>query len=85
MVISPADSETVHGFAAGLFDAAGENIESLSDDRLGRALDRLFEADRSALLTEAVLAVVKRFAVQLQRLQTTAPRSPSAVSTARAG
>jgi transposase len=47
---------------------AGEDIESLSDDRLGRALDRLFEADRAALLTEVVLAVAKRFAVQLKRL-----------------
>src|SRR5271166_606781 len=60
--------ETVHGFAPGLFGVAGEDIESLSDDRLGRALDRLFEADRAALLTEVVLAVAKRFAVQLKRL-----------------
>lgn len=60
--------ETVHGFAAGLFGVAGEDMESLSDDRLGRALDRLFEADRAALLTEVVLAVAKRFAMQLERL-----------------
>jgi transposase len=60
--------ETVHGFAAGLFGLAVEDGESLSDDRLGRALDRLFEADRAALLTEVVLAVAKRFAVQLERL-----------------
>ena len=60
--------ETVHGFATGLFGVAGGNLElkSLSDDRLGRALDRLFEADRAALLTEVVLAVAKRFAVQLE-------------------
>src|ERR1019366_4238461 len=56
-----------HGFAGGLFGVAGEDIESLSDDRLGRALDRLFEADRATLLTEVVLAVAKRFAVQLER------------------
>ena len=60
--------ETVHGFATGLFGVAGENLHSLSDDRLGRALDRLFEADRAALLTEVVLAVAKRFAVQLDQL-----------------
>ena len=60
--------ETVHGFAAGLFGVAGEDIGSLSDDRLGRALDRLFESDRAALLTEVVLAVAKRFTVQLKRL-----------------
>src|ERR1017187_7357232 len=60
--------ETVHGFATGLFGVAGGNSKSLSDDRLGRALDRLFEADRAALLTEVVLAVAKRFAVQLEQL-----------------
>ncbi|MGC2461958.1 MAG: DUF4277 domain-containing protein, partial [Steroidobacteraceae bacterium] len=60
--------ETVHGFAAGLYGVAGGNLQSLSDDRLVRALDRLFEADRAALLTEVVLAVAKRFAVQLQQL-----------------
>jgi len=60
--------ETVHGFATGLFGVPGGNLKSLSDDRLGRALDHLFEADRAALLTEVVLAVVKRFAVQLEQL-----------------
>ena len=60
--------ETVHGFAAGLFGVAAHDLESLSDDRLGRALDRLFEADRAALLTEVVLVMAKRFAVQLERL-----------------
>jgi len=62
--------ETVHGFATGLFGVAGGDpeLKSLSDDRLGRALDHLFEADRAALLTEVVLAVAKRFAVQLEQL-----------------
>jgi transposase len=60
--------ETVHGFATGLFGVAGGNpkLKNLSADRLGRALDHLFEADRAALLTEVVLAVAKRFAVQLK-------------------
>jgi transposase len=60
--------ETVHGFAAGLFGIAADDLKALSDDRLGRALDRLFEADRATLLTEVVLGVAKRFAVQLERL-----------------
>mgnify|MGYP001263536714 CR=1 FL=1 len=51
--------ETVHGFATGLFGVAGENSQRLTDDRLGRALDHLFEADRGALLTEVVLSVTK--------------------------
>ena len=40
----------------------------LSDDRIGRALDRLFDADRAALLTEVVVAVGQRFGVAFDRL-----------------
>jgi hypothetical protein len=39
-------------------------MEHLCDDRLGRALDRLFDADRAALLTEVALAVGQRFALK---------------------
>src|SRR5450759_5340045 len=39
-------------------------MEHLFDDRLGRALDRLFDADRAALLTEVALAVGQRFGVK---------------------
>ena len=49
--------ETVHGFASGMFGVMPRTMQRLSDDRLGRALDRLFDADRTALLTEVVLAV----------------------------
>lgn len=55
--------ETVHGFASGMFGIPGEQMEHLSDDRLGRALDRLFDADRTALLTDVVVAVGQRFGV----------------------
>jgi len=55
--------ESVHGFASGMFGIPGEQMEHLSDDRLGRALDRLFDADRAALLTEVVVAVGERFGV----------------------
>lgn len=40
----------------------------LNDDRVGRALDRLFDADRAALMTEVVLRAVKGFRVELDRL-----------------
>src|SRR5262252_3987401 len=53
--------ETVNGFAAGVFGVSAEEMEHLGDDRLGRALDRLFDADRAALLTEVVVAVGQRF------------------------
>ncbi len=48
--------ETVHGFADGMFGIGEREMALLGDDRLGRALDRLFDADRTALLTELVLA-----------------------------
>jgi len=56
--------ETVHGFADGMFGIGAREMAPLGDDRLGRALDRLFDADRSALLTELVLAVGQRFGVR---------------------
>jgi len=50
---------------AGRSASRAEEMEHLGDDRLGRALDRLFDADRAALLTEVVLAVAERFGVKL--------------------
>src|SRR5579864_7214278 len=60
--------ETVHGFASGLYGLSAEQLEHLSDDRLGRALDHLFQADRAALLTAVVVAVGRRFELSFQRL-----------------
>ena len=56
--------ETVHGFADGMFGVSAQEMAHLGDDRLGRALDRLFDADRTALLTELVLAAGQRFGVR---------------------
>ena len=58
--------ETVYGFADGMFGVSAREMQHLSDDRLGRALDRLFDADRTALLTELFLAVGQRFAVRFE-------------------
>jgi len=60
--------ETAAGFAAGLFGVDAAQAARLSDDRIGRALDRLFDADRAALLTEVVLAVAQRFCLGLAQL-----------------
>jgi len=46
--------KTVNGFAAGMFGIAAEEMQHLGDDRLGCALDRLFDADRAALLTDVM-------------------------------
>jgi transposase len=60
--------ETVHGFASGMFGIDAQAMEHLSDDRLGRSLDRLFDADRAALLTEVVLTVAERFKLRFDEL-----------------
>jgi transposase len=60
--------ETVRGFAPALYGLAPAEVERLSDDRIGRALDRLFEADRAALVTEVVVALGTRFGVRLRQL-----------------
>ena len=56
--------ESVHGFASSIFGISARDMDHLSDDRLGRALDHLFDADRAALLTEVALAVGERFGVK---------------------
>lgn len=48
------------------FDEA--ELQQLNDDRVGRALDRLFDADRLALLTELVLHMLQSFDVDVQEL-----------------
>jgi transposase len=60
--------ETVHGFASGLYGLSAREIGRLDDDRLGRSLDQLFQADRAALLTAVVLAVARQFKVRFERL-----------------
>jgi transposase len=60
--------ETVHEFAPQLYGLSGEHRQHLSDDRVGRALDRLFDADRAALLTAVVVTVGKRFGVRFDEV-----------------
>ena len=60
--------ETVHGFAPAMYGLEEQDLGHLDDDRLGRALDRLYDADRGALLTVVVLAVGKCFGVKFEEL-----------------
>ena len=60
--------ETIRTFAAGLYGLAADAEIRVGDDQLGRALDRLFDADRAALLTEVVVAVGQRFGVRFAQL-----------------
>lgn len=69
------EREPLYGIAewAGRFDPGalsleGDEAELLGDDRVGRALDRLFDCDRASLLTELALAAVKEFGVDCSQL-----------------
>ena len=39
-----------------------------NDDRLGRALDKLYKADRASLMTQLVVQVVKQFDINLDQI-----------------
>jgi hypothetical protein len=57
----------------------------LNDDRVGRALDKLFDADGASLLTETVLAAVRSFGIDCSELHndsTTVSFTGTAYSTA---
>jgi transposase len=55
--------ETVNTFAPECFGLLPTEVTAIGDDRIGRALDHLFDADRGALLTEIVIAMVREFSV----------------------
>jgi len=41
---------------------------TFSDDRFGRALDKLYQADRSSLMTSVVVSAVRTFEIDLSRI-----------------
>jgi transposase len=55
-------------FASGLLGLADADAAALNDDRVGRALERLFDADRASLLTELVVGVVAEFGIDTSQL-----------------
>lgn len=54
----------------GLLGLRAEDVARLTDDHLGRALDRLFDADRATLLTQVVLRTVRTFDIELDQIHT---------------
>ncbi|MGI9305270.1 MAG: IS1634 family transposase [Gammaproteobacteria bacterium] len=60
--------ETVNTYAAEAFGLDESLLAHIGDDAIGRALDRLFDAERAALLTEVVVAAVERFEVAFEEL-----------------
>src|SRR5262249_15906497 len=53
---------------AALFDAGLIAQGKINDDKLARALDRLFAADRATLQTRIVLAAIKGFDLEMSRI-----------------
>lgn len=47
---------------------ATDDAVALNDDRVGRMLDRLFDADRATLITSTVLGVIREFGVSTAQL-----------------
>ena len=53
---------------AELFDAGLVGQGKINDDKLARALDRLFAADRATLQTRIVLGVIKGFDLKMDQI-----------------
>jgi transposase len=60
--------EMVERFSPQAFGVSAAEAQALRDDQVGRALDRLFAADRGALLTEIVVRACRRFDVACAEL-----------------
>ena len=72
LILSKAPLYSVSEWAVSMLPAAldlsAEQVCALNDDRFGRALDELFASDRTALLTDFVLRMVREFQVRLDEL-----------------
>ncbi len=56
-----------HRYRPDLLGLDTGQLTSLNDDRIGRDLDMLFDADRASLLTEIVVRTIKEFKLDLSR------------------
>lgn len=61
-------SEWAAPFEAGLLGLRAGEAAALNDDRVGRMLDRLFDADRASLITQTVLGVIRDFDLDCSQL-----------------
>lgn len=55
-------------FAPSALGLAGVDPNVLNDDRVGRTLLRLFDADRASFMTELVLGAVEKFSIDCSEL-----------------
>ncbi len=63
-----AIGEWACSFDPALLGLSSGDAGHLNDDRVGRTLDRLFDADRASLLTETVLGAVANFEIDCSEL-----------------
>jgi transposase len=61
-------SEWAAGFDPCLVGLNNADPEILNDDRVGRSLDALFDADRASLLTSLVLKVIDEFSIEMSQM-----------------
>ena len=60
--------EWAQAYAPDLLGLTSRQVEALNDDRVGRCLDRLFDADYASMVLALVAHVVKEFEVDLNEL-----------------
>ena len=60
--------EWAAGYHPALLGLSGGDATALNDDRVGRMLDRLFDADRASLVTETILSAIAEFGVDVTQL-----------------
>lgn len=63
-----AVQQWAEGFVPELLGLQPGQTRWLNDDRIGRAIDRLFQADGMALFTDAVVTAVRKFSIRLDQL-----------------
>lgn len=61
-------SEWAEKWVPSLLELDRHQLPLINDDRIGRALDQLFDADRIAILTELVVHMVEEFDISLDQL-----------------
>ncbi|MBC2700539.1 MAG: IS1634 family transposase [ANME-2 cluster archaeon] len=50
-----------------LFNLKPEQVDYINDDRIGRALEKLFDTDRASLMTEIVLKAVRELGLKMDQ------------------
>ncbi len=63
-----AMGEWASTYDADLLGLSEREVAGLNDDRVGRMLTRLFDADRASLLTSVVLGMVRTFDIDCSQL-----------------